>query len=148
MKNKFMDAFDDSAPINHQQSSTQKHPESCSKFISLLFKAKEDAHISHIEQRIKSSAIHEALSTFYGNLDGLIDTFAETVMAVHGQLTLSFQASSMGSPVSYLENLYKQVESAKVMFKETWILNQIDEISQLIAHTLYRLKYVTAAPAQ
>jgi hypothetical protein len=148
MKNNFIDAFDDSTSNKVSQSSSQKHHESCSKFISMLFKAKEDAHISHIEQRVKSSASHEALGMFYDALDGLLDTFAETVMAVHGQLTLSFQASGISNLVSYFEGLYKQVESAKSMFKETWILNQVDEMSQLIAHTLYRLKYVTAAPAQ
>jgi len=35
-----------------------------SRFVSLLFKAKEDAHITHIEQRVKSSAIHDAMGTF------------------------------------------------------------------------------------
>jgi len=125
-----------------------KHPESCSKFISLLFKAKEDAHITHIEQRTKSTAIHKAMSIFYSELDELLDTFAETVMAVHGQLTLSFSAACISNPLFYMENLYKEVEKAKSMYSETWILNQIDEIHQLIAHTMYRLKFVTAAPMQ
>lgn len=122
--------------------------ESCSRFVSLLFKAKEDAHITHIEQRVKSSAIHEAMGTFYDTLDGLLDTFAETVMAVHGQLTISFSASVMQNPLQYMESLYSKIEEAKSMYTETWILNQIDEMHQLVAHTMYRLKYVTAAPAQ
>jgi hypothetical protein len=126
----------------------EKHPESCSRFVSLLFKAKEDAHITHIEQRVKSLAIHEAMGTFYDTLDGLLDTFAETVMAVHGQLTISFSASVMQNPLQYMESLYSKIDEAKSMYTETWILNQIDEMHQLVAHTMYRLKYVTAAPAQ
>lgn len=122
--------------------------ESCSRFVSLLFKAKEDAHITHIEQRVKSSAIHEAMGIFYDSLDGLLDTFAETVMAVHGQLSISFSASVMQNPLQYMESLYNKIDEAKSMYTETWILNQIDEMQQLTAHTLYRLKYVTAAPSQ
>lgn len=122
--------------------------ESCSRFVSLLFKAKEDAHITHIEQRVKSLAIHDAMGTFYDTLDGLLDTFAETVMAVHGQLSISFSASVMQNPLQYMESLYQKIDEAKSMYTETWILNQIDEMHQLVAHTMYRLKYVTAAPAQ
>ncbi len=125
-----------------------KHPESCSRFVSLLFKAKEDAHITHIEQRVKSSAIHEAMGIFYDSLDGLLDTFAETVMAVHGQLSISFSASVIQNPVQYMETLYDKIDEARSMYTESWILNQLDEMQQLTAHTLYRLKYVTAAPSQ
>lgn len=139
---------DDLVKTKSASTSSSKHPESCSKFVSLLFKAKEDAHITHIEQRVKSSAIHDAMSTFYSDLDGLLDTFAETVMAVHGQLSISFSSSVIVNPVQYMESLYTQIDEAKNMYSEGWILNQIDEIQQLVAHTLYRLKYVTAAPAQ
>jgi hypothetical protein len=149
MKKSLTAYFDgDTDDMPSAKSSSTKHPESCSKFISLLFKAKEDAHITHIEQKIKSSAIHEAMGIFYDTLDGLLDTFAETVMAIHGQLTLNFQSSGISNPLQYMESLYSQVEKAKSMYTEGWILNQIDEMSQLIAHTIYRLKYVTAAPAQ
>jgi len=126
----------------------EKHPESCSRFVSLLFKAKEDAHITHIEQRVKSSAIHDVMGIFYDSLDGLLDTFAETVMAVHGQLSISFSASVIQNPVQYMESLYDKIDEARSMYPESWILNQLDEMQQLTAHTLYRLKYVTAAPSQ
>ena len=122
--------------------------ESCSRFVSLLFRAIEDAHITHIEQRVKSSAIHEAMGIFYDSLDGLLDTFAETVMAVHDQLSISFSASVIQNPVQYMESLYDKIDEARSMYTESWILNQLDEMQQLTAHTLYRLKYVTAAPSQ
>lgn len=122
--------------------------ESCSRFVSLLFKAKEDAHITHIEQRVKSSAIHDAMGTFYGTLDGLLDTFAETVMAVHGQLSISFSASVIQNSMQYMESLYSKIDEARSMYTESWILNQLDEMQQLVAHTMYRLKYVTSAPSQ
>jgi len=146
--NKFLDAFDDEIRPMKSKSMDMGMGKDCSAFISMLFKAKEDAHITHIEQRSKALAPHEALSTFYTELDGLLDTFAETVMGMHGQLTLSFSASAMANPLSYMQILYTQVGKEREMYTEGWIQNQIDEIMQLIAHTIYRLKFVTTAPAQ
>lgn len=142
--NKFLDAFDDELKPIKSKSMDMGMGKDCSAFISLLFKAKEDAHISHIEQRSKSDAVHNALGEFYETIDGLIDTLAETVMGVHGQLTLSFSASVIVDPLSYMQTLYTQVNKERNMYTEGWIQNQIDEVAQLIAHTIYKLKYVTS----
>jgi|694.fasta_scaffold13593_22 hypothetical protein len=156
MKNRLIEAFDSddmksmramkSKPMGMDMGMTMS--KDCSGFISMLFKAKEDAHITHIEQRSRALAPHEALSIFYTGLDERLDTFAETVMGIHGQLTLSFSASAISNPLSYMENLYTQVTKERNMYEEGWIQNQLDEILQLIAHTIYRLKYVTTAPGQ
>ena len=156
MKNRLLEAFDSddiksmramkSKPMDIDMGMTMS--KDCSGFISMLFKAKEDAHITHIEQRSRALAPHEALSIFYTGLDERLDTFAETVMGIHGQLTLSFSASAISNPLSYMENLYTQVSKERNMYEEGWIQNQLDEILQLIAHTIYRLKFVTTAPSQ
>jgi len=156
MKNRLLEAFDSddiksmramkSKPMDMDMGMTMS--KDCSGFISMLFKAKEDAHITHIEQRSRALAPHEALSIFYTGLDERLDTFAETVMGIHGQLTLSFSASAISNPLSYMENLYTQVTKERNMYEEGWIQNQLDEILQLIAHTIYRLKFVTTAPGQ
>jgi len=146
--NKFLDAFDDEIRPMKSKSMDMGMGKDCSAFISMLFKAKEDAHITHIEQRSRALAPHEALSIFYTDLDGLLDTFAETVMGIYGQLTLSFSASAISNPLSYMQTLYTQIGKERDMYTEGWIQNQIDEIMQLIAHTIYRLKFVTTAPAQ
>jgi hypothetical protein len=156
MKNRLLEAFDSddmksmramkSKPMGMDMGMTMS--KDCSGFISMLFKAKEDAHITHIEQRSRALAPHEALSIFYTGLEERLDTFAETVMGIHGQLTLSFSASAISNPLSYMENLYTQVTKERNMYEEGWIQNQLDEILQLIAHTIYRLKFVTTAPGQ
>jgi hypothetical protein len=156
MKNRLLEAFDSddiksmramkSKPMDMDMGMTMS--KDCSGFISMLFKAKEDAHITHIEQRSRALAPHEALSIFYTGLDERLDTFAETVMGIHGQLTLSFSASAISNPLSYMENLYTQITKERNMYEEGWIQNQLDEILQLIAHTIYRLKFVTTAPGQ
>lgn len=147
--NKLLDAFDDyksNKPIKGMKESMGMSKD-CSAFISMLFKAKEDAHITHIEQRSRALAPHEALSIFYSGLDEKLDTLAETIMGIHGQLTLSFSASAMPNPLSYMQNLYTQVTNERNMYEEGWVQNQLDEILQLIAHTIYRLKFVTTAPS-
>jgi hypothetical protein len=158
MKNRLLEAFDSddmksmrsmkSKPMGMGMDMGMTMSKDCSGFISMLFKAKEDAHITHIEQRSRALAPHEALSIFYTGLDERLDTFAETVMGIHGQLTLSFSASAISNPLSYMENLYTQVTKERNMYEEGWIQNQLDEILQLIAHTIYRLKFVTTAPSQ
>jgi hypothetical protein len=47
-----------------------------------------------------------------------------------------------------MEELYSKVEKGRMMFTEGYILNQIDSIHELIAHTIYRLKYVTSQPSE
>jgi hypothetical protein len=143
--NKFLDAFDDELGMKPMKVKSMMGGKDCSAFISMLFKAKEDAHISHIEQRSKSDAIHNALGEFYTTLDELIDTLAEAVMGVHGPLTLSFSATAIADPLSYMQSLYTQVLKERDMYVEGWIQNEIDEIAKLIAHTMYKLKYVTSA---
>lgn len=148
--NKLLDAFESeykpSKPMRGMKESMSMGKD-CSAFISMLFKAKEDAHITHIEQRSRALAPHEALSIFYSGLDDKLDTLAETIMGMHGQLTLSFSASAIPNPLSYMQNLYTQVTNERNMYEEGWVQNQLDEILQLIAHTIYRLKYVTTAPS-
>lgn len=143
--NKFLDAFDSDIKPSMKPSMKMMGSKDCSAFISMLFKAKEDAHISHIEQRSKSDAVHNALGEFYTTLDGLVDTLAEAVMGVHGPLTLSFSATAIADPLSYMQSLYNQVLKERDMYSEGWIQNEIDEIAKLIAHTMYKLKYVTSS---
>jgi hypothetical protein len=156
MNSRLLEAFDDEIRLMGKGNKTNANSKDmgrtmykdCSGFISMLFKAKEDAHITHIEQRSRALAPHEALSIFYTGLDEKLDTLAETVMGIHGQLTLSFSASAISNPLSYMENLYTQVTKERDGYPEGWIQNQLDEILQLIAHTIYRLKFVTTAPGQ
>lgn len=146
--NKLLDAFDSEyKPVKSDKVKGMGMGKDCSAFISMLFKAKEDAHITHIEQRSRALAQHEALSIFYSGLDEKLDTLAETIMGVHGQLTLSFTASAMLNPLAYMQSFYNQVSKERDMYEEGWVQNQLDEILQLTAHTIYRLKFVTTAPS-
>lgn len=110
---------------------------------ALLFKAQAEAHITHLLQKDKTLARHEALSMFYEGIDDLLDTFIETYMGLYTIEDICVpKACNIAEPVSYFQNLYNQIEEERKSIKENFLLNQVDEIQQLIAHTLYRLKNI------
>jgi hypothetical protein len=110
----------------------------------ILFKAKEDAHITHVKQPTKSMADHLALGSFYETLDGILDTLIETYFGLYGPSDIVFTASGIGSSIEgYFTKLLATVREQRTpLDKDTFIGNQIDEVEQLISHTLYKLKYV------
>lgn len=111
---------------------------------SILFKSQVDAHITHLLQRDKTLARHNAMSLYYEGIDDLMDTFIETYFGIYGvqEITVD-KCSVIENPILYFEDLFKEVEKSKGNIKESFLLNQLDEIQQLIAHTLYRLKNIT-----
>jgi len=111
---------------------------------ALLFKSQVDAHITHLLQPNKKLALHNAMATYYEGIDDLMDTFIETYMGIHPITDIEVgECCMIDDPIVYFERLYKAIESEKANIKESFLLNQMDEIQQLVAHTLYRLKYIT-----
>ena len=47
------------------------------------------------------------------------------------------------NPVEYFKNLYSQIDTLRVQYKESFLQNQIDEMQTLISQTIYRLTYMT-----
>lgn len=109
---------------------------------ALLFKAQMDAKITHLAQPDKTLARHNALGMFYDEVGGLIDTFVETYMAHYPCSIVTEGSSIIADPLFYFEELYKTIEKDRASIKESFLQNQIDEIQQLISHTIYRLKYI------
>lgn len=113
-----------------------------SKIINILFKAQIDAKITHLMQPSKTLAQHEAMNMFYEGIDELLDTLVETYMGLY-PLEICTEGSCMINNVQeYFTTLYSILEKERVSIKETFLQNQIDEIQQLISHTLYRIKYI------
>jgi hypothetical protein len=111
--------------------------------ISLLFKARNDAHISHLLQKDKTLARHNAFGIFYESILDQIDTFCESYMGLYPVTDLKVPASSViTEPVSYFTNLYAKVQETKEEVTEGYLQNQCDSISELIAQTLYRFKNI------
>ncbi len=111
---------------------------------ALLFKARTDAHLTHLRQKDKTLATHNAMSIFYDSVGDLIDTYIETSMGIDDSFTLEEvdESEVIANPLSYFKNLYNIILAERVSIKEPFLLNQIDEMTQLIAHTLYRIKNI------
>lgn len=111
---------------------------------AVLFKAQIDAKITHLLQKDKTFARHNAMGMFYDEVGDKIDTFVETYMGIYTLEEICTEGSCcIKEPLSYFQDLYNQIDTLRKPIKETFLQNQIDEIQQLIAHTLYRLKNIT-----
>lgn len=112
---------------------------------ALLLKARTDAHLTHLRQKDKTLALHNAMSIFYDSVGDLVDTYIETSMGIDDSFTLEEvdESEVISNPLVYFKGLYNTIQAERVNIKETFLQNQIDEMCQLIAHTLYRIKNIT-----
>jgi hypothetical protein len=111
---------------------------------TLLMKAKTDAHLTHLKQKDKTLATHNAMSIFYEGIGDLIDTYVETSMGIDDTFCLDEVPESMviTNPLVYFKNLYNAISVAREVVKESFLQSQIDLMQELIAHTLYRIKNI------
>ena len=112
---------------------------------ALLLKARTDVHLTHLLQRDKTLATHKALKMFYKEVLDFTDTYIETSMGIDDsfKLTEVEESEVIANPVAYFKDLYNTIQTERQVIKESFLQNQIDEVTQLIAHTLYRLKNIT-----
>ena len=107
---------------------------------SLLFKSQIEAKITHLLQKDKTLARHNAMGMYYDEIGNIIDTLFETSKPWYNTEDLCVEESCcIKDPIFYFKNLYSEVDKLRKDIKESYIQNQIDEAQQLISHTLYRL---------
>ena len=115
------------------------------EFLSPLKQSFEQSVVWHHQvQGPGSFSTHKALNNYYDEIIPLLDGLIESIQGVYpriGSYTLANPVDwSEGLPVTYFKGLYKFVqEHRKMVYQDSWIQNQIDEIAQLIAETLYQL---------
>jgi len=112
------------------------------EFISPLKQSFEQAVVWH--HQTTSFSEHKALNNYYDEIVPLLDGLVESIQGVYpriGSYTLVNPVDwSDGISTTYFKGLYQYVqEHRKMVYQETWVQNQIDEIAQLIAETLYQL---------
>jgi hypothetical protein len=113
------------------------------QFISTLKQSFEQSVVWH--HQTTSFSEHKALNNYYDEIIPLLDGLVESVQGVYPRI-LSY---SLVSPVDYSEGVsttyfrglydFVQKNRGSLPCQETWVQNQIDEIAQLIAETLYQL---------
>ena len=112
-------------------------------FFGKLFQLRDEIHLNHLRVTGPGSfAAHKALNEFYDSILDLTDGLIESYQGKYGIVDITIPSSTKGDSIKCLEELVKLTDGGSVynMFSETWIQNQIDEISALGYATLYKLK--------
>jgi hypothetical protein len=115
-------------------------------FVDLVYclkQSNEQAIVWH--HQTTSFSVHKALNEYYEAIVGRIDGLVESVSGIYGrptgyELVNPIDYQSVEQVQAYFQALYTEVQTARmVTYQETWVQNQIDNISELIASTLYLL---------
>jgi DNA-binding ferritin-like protein len=118
------------------------------KLISTLLESRNQAHIFHWQTTgVGSYAAHIALNNYYDALPDLVDVLVESYQGKHGIITGympadKFDEYSKETAVKYFKALAIYVEWAydKIDTVDTYILNQVDNIKELLYSTIYKLE--------
>lgn len=112
------------------------------QFISTLWQSRTQAHVWH--HQTDSYSEHKALNNYYDEIVEHVDGFVESVQGIYPIVT-AYSTSPLvdwkqGGSTIYFKGLYDFVQKGRTTLpQETWIQNQIDNISELIAETIYLL---------
>jgi hypothetical protein len=113
------------------------------EFLSTLNSAKQQTIFWHNQTTNYSE--HKALNGFYDEILERLDGLVESVAGIYGRpqgysVIEPIDWKSTDDTIAYFQNLYKYVETERRnIYEESWIQNQIDNISELIAQTIYLL---------
>lgn len=113
------------------------------EFLSTLNSAKQQTIFWHNQTTNYSE--HKALNGFYDEILERLDGLVESVAGIYGRpqgysVIESTDWTSTENTIAYFQSLYKYVETERRnIYEESWIQNQIDNISELIAQTIYLL---------
>lgn len=116
--------------------------EDAAEFIATMLHSSTVAHFMHLATDSYSS--HKALAHYYEKIVDLTDNFAEAYQGRYEQIKkYPEEFHSASDPVKYLSSMQQFVDEARGdLPQDSEIQNIIDEISQLIDSTLYRLKFL------
>ena len=118
------------------------------KLISTLMASRDQAHIFHWQTSGPGSfAAHTALNAYYDAIPELTDILVESYQGKHGIVTgytsaEEFSEYEKTTVVKYFKGLAMFVERAyaKLPQEDTYILNQMDNVKELIYSTIYKLE--------
>jgi len=114
-----------------------------SYFVSYLKDSFDQAVVWH--HQTDSHAVHKALNHFYDEILELTDGLVESVSGIHGrpekyQIDSPVDYKNVEQVVKYFKSCYNMIQKEREnIYQESWIQNQVDEIVQLFAETLYLL---------
>jgi hypothetical protein len=117
--------------------------EKFSFFVSYLKDSFEQSVVWH--HQTDSYAVHKALGKFYDQIVGLTDGLVESVSGIYErpkryELDNPMDYKSPEQVTKYFKACYEMIQKEREnIYQESWVQNQVDEIAQLFAETLYLL---------
>jgi hypothetical protein len=113
--------------------------------VSKLLDSQRQVHIFHLQT--KSFAEHKALQDYYDAIGDLVDGVVESYQGKYGIVTgwksigtADYQSTEQ--LLSYLKSLSEETSKYYKVSKDTYIQNQLDEVTTLINSTLYKLRFL------
>jgi len=116
------------------------------KLISYLLHSATQVHIFHLQTN--SYAEHKALNEYYDEIvdltDGLIESFQGKYEILKGYENYALNDyENNAQVVKYFKALMKTVDELRVSVKnDSYLQNEIDNVVNLIASTLYKLRFL------
>jgi hypothetical protein len=117
--------------------------DSFAEFVGYLKSSFEQSVVWH--HQTHSYAEHKALNNFYDEIVDLIDGLVESVSGIYDrpedyEIDEPKNYKNSDQVKAYFKSCYDMIQKdRKDIYQESWIQNQIDEIAQLFAETLYLL---------
>lgn len=113
-------------------------------FFGMLFHARDYIHLAHLDASGPGSfSLHKALNKFYDEILEITDTLIESTQGDEGLIKITIPKTELSkSAQEFLLELREYIKTQRVIFKESYQQNIIDEIQQLISQTLYKLKFL------
>ena len=126
----------------------KEQKESKITFVSLmsrLLDSQRQVHIFHLQT--KSFAEHKALQDYYDAIGDIVDGIVESYQFKYGIITGwksvgTAEYQSTEQVISYLKTLSEETLKVYNIIKDTYIQNQLDEVTALINSTLYKLRFL------
>lgn len=106
--------------------------------LGTLMAFRDAFHIAHL--KTGSYSAHKALNELYEGILDLTDSFIESYQGIYGLQNISTSSSAYEDPVTLTQKVYDYIDRIRPLFQESWLQNQMDEMQQLLASGLYKLK--------
>lgn len=123
---------------------TQGYTTQIDRFLSSLFECRDTLHFSHLKAEKFSHAQHLHLEEAYTLMLPILDLIVEgyTGLYIAPKLNVDPLRIADSALLDYVKNTYDSIKDARGLFVDDWIKSKLDEISQIFALLLYKLKYL------
>ncbi len=113
-------------------------------FISTLLHSATITHLMHF--KTQSYSQHVALNTYYDEIPDLVDSLVESIQGAY-EMIIEPYPSMFGTgdaePLAYMISLRNYVRDYRgELPQDSEIQNEIDNIANLLNHTVYKLKFL------